>query len=39
MHSGSVPKKAPKTRRSTPDSIASVTEHAAPIPPKDSKET
>jgi len=39
MHSGSMPKKAPKTRRRTPNSIASVTEHPAPISPKDSKET
>ncbi len=39
MYSGSVPKKAPKTRQRTPNSIASVTEHPAPISPKDSKET
>ncbi|MGV0985503.1 MAG: recombinase family protein [Limnohabitans sp.] len=35
MHSSSVPKKAPKPRRRTPNSIASVTEHPAPLPPKD----
>ena len=35
MHSGSVPKEAPKPRRRRPDSIANVTEHPAPLPPKD----
>ena len=39
LHSDSEPKKAPKPRRRSPDSIASVTKQQSLVPPKDTKET
>ncbi|MGV0986526.1 MAG: hypothetical protein ACOYB2_18410 [Limnohabitans sp.] len=39
LHSDFEPKKAPKPRRRSPDSIASVTEHRSALLPKNAKET
>lgn len=39
LHSDSEPKKAPKPRRRSPDSIASATKQQPLVPPKDTKET
>ena len=39
LHSDSEPKKAPKLRRRSPDSIVRVTEHRSALLPKDTKET